>query len=325
MKTRFKVLIIGAGRIGALYDFPRSNSVLTHAHAFLKHPYFELVGFVDNNKVKAEAAAKIWGVKVYQDIEEAFFQNDIDVVCVTTSVESHGQIMKALARYSSIRLILLEKPIAKTIEEAREIIKLYERKKFISVAVNYLRDYLPEIDKIKRSISKGIYGEFINGSGLYTRGVINDSHIIDLIQNLLGPIDSHKITNSQPGFYPGDPLISAVLTLKNGQKFYLNGFDQKLPIMFEVDLFFAKQRIRIYDLGQRIETYKILPSKLFKGYKNMIKTSEQVTSLDRYMYYVAENIYRHITKKEKLKCSLADGYKVFETCDKLVKSAAKAL
>jgi len=282
-----------------------------------------LVGFVDSNLAQAKKAAKVWGVKAYQNIAEAFAQNDIAVVCVATSVESHAQIMMALSKYSSLRLILLEKPITRTIKEAKEILNRYKQKKNIAVAVDYFRDYLPEIDQIKKNIGKGIFGKFIDGSGLYTRGVFHDSHIFSLIQCLLGPISASQIINSRPGFSVGDPIVSVELTLKNGQKFHLNGFDQKLPTMLELDLFFARQRIRIYDLGQRIEIYKILPSKLFKGYKNMIKVSEHVTSFSQYMYYVADNIYRHITKKEKLKCSLVDSYKVFEICNQIIKEANK--
>ena len=47
MDKSFNVLIIGAGNIGALYDTPDMDKVLTHAHAFSIINGFKLLGFVD--------------------------------------------------------------------------------------------------------------------------------------------------------------------------------------------------------------------------------------------------------------------------------------
>lgn len=323
MKRIFNAIIVGAGRIGAFYDSPASKNILTHAHAFSGHSGFRLCGFVENDRAKADKAAKIWGVRAYGNIEEVLGQNDIDVVCVATPADSHYQIMKTLAKYDPLKLILLEKPITKTIKEVKEILGLYSKKGSVRVAVDYFRDYLPEISRIKADIGKGAYGKFVGGAGFFSRGVMVDSHMISLIQNLLGPIGECKIIDRQPGFSKGDPIISALLKLKRGGRFYLNGLDSKLPIMLEADLFFEKRRVRICDLGRKVEIYKVLPSPIFKGYENLIKVSEYTTSFDRYMHYVADNIYRHLLSKEKLKCSLADSFKTFEICDKLARGSRK--
>ena len=67
----FNVLIIGAGQIGSGFDNPESKLVLTHANAFTKHNGFNIIGFVDSNKLVADKAAKKWSVLSFSSIEES--------------------------------------------------------------------------------------------------------------------------------------------------------------------------------------------------------------------------------------------------------------
>ena len=76
----YNVLIIGAGNIGALYDSPGSNHILTHAHAFSKTPGFSLIGFFDTDFEKAHHAAQRWNTQVFKTLEEVFASYTIDIV-----------------------------------------------------------------------------------------------------------------------------------------------------------------------------------------------------------------------------------------------------
>ena len=59
---KYKVGVVGAGRIAAGFDSLGDELVLTHAHAVKREPRLELVGFWDlNNQASLDAAAK-WGV-----------------------------------------------------------------------------------------------------------------------------------------------------------------------------------------------------------------------------------------------------------------------
>ena len=107
----FNVLIIGAGNIGAFDDFPDSENVLTHAHAFTKHKGFNLVGFVDIDTEKAKEAAKIWNASFFETIKEAFKNYEIDVLCVAVPDEMHFPILMEILDYS-FRFVFIEKPIA---------------------------------------------------------------------------------------------------------------------------------------------------------------------------------------------------------------------
>ena len=79
-KTTYNVLIVGAGDIGSGYDNPNSIEVLTHAHAFVKHDGFNLIGFVETNNGVALNAAKKWSTSTFTSIKDAFSRNEIDIV-----------------------------------------------------------------------------------------------------------------------------------------------------------------------------------------------------------------------------------------------------
>ena len=61
----FKSIIIGSGNIGAFYDNPKSENILTHAHAYSKHPNTKFAVFIDSDISKAQKATEIWGGNYY--------------------------------------------------------------------------------------------------------------------------------------------------------------------------------------------------------------------------------------------------------------------
>ena len=158
-KTTYNVLIVGAGDIGSGYDNPNSLEVLTHAHAFVKHDGFALIGFVEPNNVVGLNAAKKWSTSTFTTIREAFSENDIDVVSVAAPDNYHFEILKEIARFNP-RFVLAEKPLTNTIDEAREILSIFNSKK-IAALVNYKRRFIPEF------LSRG-RGEFGGKGGIFT-------------------------------------------------------------------------------------------------------------------------------------------------------------
>ena len=57
---KYKVVVVGAGNIGALFDTPDSKEILTHANAFLRNEHFQLMGFFDVDRKKTLEAARRW-------------------------------------------------------------------------------------------------------------------------------------------------------------------------------------------------------------------------------------------------------------------------
>ena len=108
---QYNVVIIGAGNIGAGFDSPESDEILTHAHAFLKNDKFNLIGFYDVDFVKAASAANKWNVQAFVTMESAM--KHAEVVCCTVPDAYHYQVLKEIAEYP-VKLVFAEKPITKT-------------------------------------------------------------------------------------------------------------------------------------------------------------------------------------------------------------------
>lgn len=309
---KYNVLIIGAGNIGALFDKPESETILTHAHAFTVHEGFNLLGFVDIDEDKSRQAAELWGCRSFKNIDEAFNYEKIDVACVAVTDEYHYNVLKEISKFP-LKIVFAEKPLTKTLDEANEIIKIFKDRN-IDLVVNYSRRFVPEFEKIKKDIDGGVYGEYLTGTGYYGKGIIhNGSHLIDLLRYLIGEIDTIKPVSYIQDFYPNDKSISAVLTFGDNKPFFLQYADCRKFTMFEIDFLFERKRIRIFDLGFKIEEYDVQESKIFKGYKNIVKIAEINTSLHNALFNATENIYKHLTEGQNLKCSLEEGYNTLRT------------
>ncbi len=313
---KFNVLIVGAGRIGALFDNPSSKQILTHAHAAKKHKNFNLIGFVDKDKENLDKAAKLWGCKAFSTIKEAFSRNKIDLVCITTPDHLHFETIKQVLEFP-VKIILAEKPLAANVEEAQNIIKLSKSKK-ISIAVNYSRRFVDEINNVKSEIKNGHYGAYLTGSGYYGKGLLhNGSHMIDLLRMLLGEIKSCQNFGTINDYKKTDPSVSVRVEFSNNKSFFLNAINCKKFTIFEADFIFEKARIRIVDYGFVIEKYFVKNDEIFAGYKKLALKKSISTSLGLAMYNAFDNIANFLTKKEPLKCSVEDGYKAIEIISKI--------
>lgn len=316
---RYSVLIIGAGKIGAFFDIPESESVLTHAHAFSTHPGFRLLGFVDADRQQAEQAAEIWGGEAFNAIRDAFARHVVDVAVVALPDECHYPVLRDLAMYP-LKLVFAEKPLTTILEEAEEIIQLYNEKG-ISLSINYSRRHVPEFSALKEEIATGNFGCFLTGSGYYGKGTLhNGSHMVDMLRFLLGELSQVNTISTVTDFFIDDPSCSAVLGLDRGGQFFMQAVDCRCHTIFELDLLFESRRIRIVDSGFRIEKYSVRGSTVFSGYRDLQMDEECITSLGKALYFAAESLHAHLTSGEPVLCSGNDGLMAQQVCNAIMKS-----
>ncbi len=198
--------------------------------------------------------------------------NNIDIVSVAVPDEFHFSVLKSLINYN-LKLIIAEKPVAKTINEAKEILITIKA----PIIVNYSRRFVPEFIELKSKIQKGEFGNFVSGYGYYGKGLLhNGTHMIDLIRFLIGEIKDCKPLNYNNDFYPVDASIDVILKLANGVEFYLKNIDCNLFSIFEADFIFEKARIKMLDSGTKLEIYEIKDSDAFKNYKTLLKLKKLI-------------------------------------------------
>lgn len=306
----YSVAIIGAGNIAAGFDSFSTNKILTHAHAVSVSEVFGLKGFYDLDKKKAEYAAKKWGTRAYDALEELVVDADVCVCCVPDRY--HSSVIEELIKYNP-RIIITEKPLASTLEEAIKIQEYCSTS--CPIAVNYSRRYISDFQRLKQEI--GEYDRLIKGVGYYGKGTFhNGSHLVDLLQFFFGKVDYVKKTGIAIHDLENDPTCDAVLGWNN-KNIYILGVDSRAITVFEIDLLFENARIRILDGGQRIEKYIRNESEDYEGY--YVYNLSDVTKVDysQALTGLYSNVYNHLNGVEELLCGLSEGVSVLEICDRI--------
>lgn len=106
---KHRLLVVGAGRIGAGYNW--HDDSYTHAGAcHALRDRVELVGFVETDIKRAVAAKSKWCVPVYEDMPTALFALNPNVVSVCTPPEDHVKSVDWLSEQQSVDGIWVEKP-----------------------------------------------------------------------------------------------------------------------------------------------------------------------------------------------------------------------
>lgn len=128
-----------------------------HAHCIEAHPGARLVGIVAPSEASRAAAAKAHPrTKVFADYREMLAQVKPDIVDIVTPSNTHGEI--ANAALDAGCHVLLEKPMALTIEDCRAMVQR-ARACGKQLAVGHEFRLSSQWGEIKRLIDQGVIGD----------------------------------------------------------------------------------------------------------------------------------------------------------------------
>jgi len=159
-----KVGVIGLGRMGML-----------HLMNCLKIDDVEVVAVADSSKKALKKAEALGIKKVYTDYHDLFsHSSDIDAAVLSLPNFMHFESVK-LALESGLN-VFAEKPMANTVDECREIVRLVDNsgRKFM---MGHCMRFLPAMEKMKDDVENGLIGnvevatieEIINGPFAHPR------------------------------------------------------------------------------------------------------------------------------------------------------------
>lgn len=145
--TALKVGLIGVGRLGRMYGQYLARRV----------PSVSLVAVADQKPGVAESFANEFGVaKWYTNHQDLLDNRDVDAVAVITSTSTHKQMVMDAAR--SGKAIFCEKPIALTLDDAREMIAAVEASGvFFQMA--FQRRFDAGYLAAKKKVDEGVIGD----------------------------------------------------------------------------------------------------------------------------------------------------------------------
>ena len=322
MNSIYNSAIIGCGRIGVFYSRPEDKKgIMTHAHAYKKDPRVNISAFMDIDFKKAKKAAGIWGGNAYDNLDEMFKREKINIVSICVPDELHEDILIECLKYKP-KAVFCEKPLTLDIKSAEKIVKDYH-KAGILLAVNFTRRWKKSVIKLKKGIKENKYGKVLNISGIYTKGILhNGSHLIDMLRYLFGDIKEVTPLSARIDWKKTDPTIDAFLKFNNGASAHILGADEGKYSVFDLDILFEKARFYFTKFGNELIYYEVKPDKISAGYKKLEQVCSYKTD-DHGILNAVSNLINVVEGREVLVCSGADALAAQKICHMLFEKYKK--
>lgn len=174
--SKVRIGVVGAGKIGS-----------HHARILGKLPDVELVGICDTNLWRAQIAAWRSGAVAFQSYNDLIRQVDAVIVAVPTHL--HLEVGKAALERGLHCLI--EKPLAPSVEDARQLLNLSEQKHVV-LQVGHVERFNPAVLEAIHHVRQprfitverlGPYDPRVNQIGVVLDLMIHD---LDILLTLVG-------------------------------------------------------------------------------------------------------------------------------------------
>ena len=256
MKNGFRAAILGCGMIAGKYEDFSSPLTYSHAKAYFRHPAFNKIGVVDNQKENANNLAAKCSAIVFDDIDHLLKNFSADVISICTPDDSHFfYLEKILSHAIQPKVIFCEKPICQTVAEL-SIIKELETNSKTKVIVNHSRRFDLAHQQLKSLIENKNFGDFIQGHVDYYGGWRHIGvHLIDILQYLLGTVFvPEKALYRCASKYGDDPTLDIEGKFGSASVRF-NGFPEPFYQIIDMALMFEKGQIKISNFGKRIDVY----------------------------------------------------------------------
>jgi predicted dehydrogenase len=147
MSDKLRVVVIGAGYWGSNLgrNFPTS-------------PDWALAGICDLDAARADKLANALAVPAFTDLGMVLDDRAVDAVAIATLARTHHPI--ALAALRAGKHVVVEMPIADTLEKAKEMVEEARRRGLV-LMTDHTFCYTPAVLKIRELIEAGELGDIL--------------------------------------------------------------------------------------------------------------------------------------------------------------------
>jgi predicted dehydrogenase len=202
-----RVAVIGVGSMGK-----------NHVRVYTEMPDVELVAVVDANPSAVEQIGRRYRLPIYTDVCEMLQKERPEAVSIAVPTSGHFSV--AMHALEAGCHVLVEKPIAATLEDAEVLIRTAERLDR-HLMVGHIERFNPAIIELKRRLEAGELGQIFQ---IYARrlgpfptrisdvGVVMDlaPHDLDIMRYLTGSEvaniyarTKHKLSSNQDDLFVG--------------------------------------------------------------------------------------------------------------------------
>jgi predicted dehydrogenase len=263
-----RVLVVGCGNIAGGFDAERPANALplTHAGAYWRHGGFRLVACVEPDAARREAFMQRWLVeKGFATIDATAAAGPFDVVSLCSPTALHAAHLAAVLSLHP-RLVFCEKPVTASAAETAAAVQVCAASG-VKMAVNHNRRWAPDVQRLRRELAAGRWGRVRAAIGIYNKGILNNgSHLVDLLQLLLGPMELISAGLPILDHFDDDPTVPALLQSRQGVPVTLNAAHAADYAIFELQLLTERGMVAMEDGGAGWRVRRIIGSAHFKGY-----------------------------------------------------------
>lgn len=160
-----KIGVIGTGHMGR-----------NHVRNLSEDKRFEFIGVYDANPVQAQEVAAKYNVKAFD--EENALLDEVDAVVIAVPSSLHKEVALRVAEHNVHALV--EKPLATTSDDAKEIVRIFKEKK-LKLAVGHIERFNPVFRELQKLVNPEdiFYVEACRYSPFSGSGRITDTSVVE--------------------------------------------------------------------------------------------------------------------------------------------------
>lgn len=244
-----KIGIFGVGHLGKI-----------HVKNWKELSGVQIIGFFDPNDQHAHEVSETFGLKRYPSVSELL--HDCDAVDIVSSTTFHFELCKAAIKAG--KHVFVEKPLANTMEEARELVKLVKEAN-VKFQVGHVERFNPAFLAIEGIKKDPMFIEVHRLSQFNPRGtdvsVILDLmiHDIDIVLSLVNSNVKHISANGVAVLSDTPDIANVRIEFDNGCVANLTSSRISMKKMRKIRLFqkdayigidFLEKKAEIIQMGQ---------------------------------------------------------------------------
>lgn len=140
--------VIGVGNMGA-----------NHARSVHEIPEAQLVAVADANRTAAVNVAGLYGCQAMGDYRSLLEQCDVEAISVCVPTSMHLEVAIECMQHG--KHVLLEKPIAATVADARRL-QEFAREQGVQMMVGHIERFNPVVRRVKEILDRGEIGRVVS-------------------------------------------------------------------------------------------------------------------------------------------------------------------
>jgi len=312
-----------------------------HAASWMKNPHVRIVSVSDLHKDRAGQLAGRLGLdcNIRDDFGQVLADSRVDVVDLCGPSYVHAE--QAIAAAQAGKHILVEKPIALTMEQNRALRDAVARAGVNSLAGFVLR-WNPAILSIKSLLTAGAIGDLFYAEVDYWHGLkpthhawalhskrktggssmlLGGCHAVDALRWLTGDeaAEVTAIANNRKGLFEYDANVVAVIRLQSGIIAKTSAlFDCEMPYSFNVDLAGTEGTIR----DNRLWSKRLFPGQT--GWTTVSTVLPDTADVSHHPFDAEINHFVDcIREGRESHCNVDDAFRTHELCLAIDRSIAE--